>query len=242
MRKTILFLAVLFLAGNALGQSRRDPKSLTEGFYASIGVVDGPEFSSFVNYVNDFYRPLFSNNTDRLDKFGKAPIISLGYLLRLYPSFALDVGFSIYSLKTEAKIRNFNSPDPEAGIRHKLEYQVGIFSATVPVLFDFSPKQPVVPYVGIGVSIFAMRLDDIKEVSENGSIVIGSRDTGTNVGGHFETGLYAKISRKIWIDLQWKWHNGSGNLRAQEPGIQFEEFKIDQDLTQINAGVVYFFR
>ena len=239
MRKIIFFLTIFLLAGNAFGQERRGPKPLTEGFYGNIGVVNGPEFSSFVDYVNDYYGERYLNTSDQLDRFGKAPTMSLGYILRLYPSFALDVGFSIYNLRTKGEIINNNQTYPEYGVRHDLEYQVGVFSVTVPVLFDFSPKQPVVPYVGIGVSIYAMRLDDIKD---DGFRVVGSRDTGTAVGGQFETGFYTKISRKLWIDLKGKWHNGSGDLRAQEPGIQFDKFKIDQDLTQFSAGVVYFFR
>jgi len=84
-----------------------------------------------------------------------------------------------------------------------------------------------------------MRLDDIKD---NGFGSIGSRDTGTSVGGHFETGLYFKLTRKFWVDLKGKWYKGSGSLRAQEPDDLFDKFKIDQDITQISAGGVYFFR
>lgn len=239
MRNLTFFLTIFLFAGIGSAQERSGPRPLTEGFYANIGVVNGPEFASFVNYVNDYYGERFLNSTDRLDKMGNAATVNLGYLLRLYPSFALDVGFTIYNLETKGEIFNNNPAYPEFGVRHDLEYQVGIFSVTVPVLFDFSPKQPIVPYVGIGVSIYAMRLDDIKD---DGTFVTGSRDTGTAVGGHFESGLYVKITRKIWIDLKGKWYNGSGSLRAQEPDIFFDKFTIDQDLSHFSAGVVYYFR
>ena len=212
---------------------------MNEGFYANVGIVDGPDFSSFVDYVNDYYGDRYLNSTDRLDKFDKAATLSLGYLLRFYPGFALDVGFTIYNLETRGAITNYNPSYPESGIRHDLEYQVGVFSATIPVLLDFSPDQPLVPYAGIGFSIYAMRLDDIKD---DGIIVTGSRDTGTSVGGQFEAGIYLKLSRKIWIDFKGSWRNGSGSLRAQEPSIMFEKFTIDQDISQITLGGVYFFR
>ncbi|MEE9554239.1 MAG: hypothetical protein V3W18_08080 [candidate division Zixibacteria bacterium] len=240
MRNLTFLLTIFLFAGIASAQrGKHRSKPLTEGPYANIGVVSGPEFASFIDYVNNYYGERYLNTSDKMDKFDKAPTMSLGYIWRFYPNFALDVGFTIYSLKTRGEIINNNPSYMEYGIRHDLEYQVGVFSATIPVIFDFSPRQPVVPYVGIGISIFAMRLDDIKD---NGFIVSGSRDTGTAVGGHFETGLYVKVSQKIWIDLKGKWHNGSGSLRAQEPDIQFDKFTIDQDLAQFSAGVVYYFR
>jgi len=236
-----LFSLIFLLIANfaAAGERDRGERPLTEGFYLNIGMVQGPDFSSFFNYVNDTYSQQYLNDTERFKKFDKSAALGLGYLLRLYPSFALDIGFSVYSLKRKGQITNLNPSFPEAGIRHDLEYQVGIFSATIPVLLDFSPKQPIVPYAGIGFSIFAMRLDDIKD---DGFIVTGYSDNGTSVGGQFEAGMYVKVTKKIWIDFKGKWNTGTGYIRAQEPQDQYDKFKIEQDISQISVGGVYFFR
>lgn len=241
MRKISIFLLLILLCGTAVAQrEHRRGRPLTEGFYINVGVVNGPDFSSFIDYVNDFYGTRYLNTSERLDKFGRAPTFSLGYMLRLYPSFALDVGFTIYRLETKGQILNNNPAYPnEPGIRHDLEYQVGMFSVTVPVLLDFSVNQPVVPYAGIGVTIFAMRVDDIRD---NGFFTVGSRDTGTSVGGNFEAGVYIKATRKFWIDVKGKWHKGSGSIRAQEPAGYYDKFEIEQDITQFNGGIIYFFR
>lgn len=239
----VVFLAIL-CAATASAQRRerreRGERTLTEGFYVNLGAADGPTFASFIDYVNSYYGQRYFNTTDRLDKFGTSAAVSLGYLLRFYPSFALDVGFTIYSLKTKGQILNNNPAYPnEIGVRHDLEYQAGVFSATIPVLFDFSRHQPLVPYVGLGISIFAMRLDDIRD---DGYFVIAARDTGTGVGGQFEVGSYIKLSRKFWVDLKGRWFKGSGNIRAQEPAGLYDSYKMDQDITMLSGGLVYFFR
>jgi opacity protein-like surface antigen len=240
--KNLLIALLLFpLVNMSLGQERRDRiKPLTEGVYLDIGMANGPGFSEFFGFVNDFYGERYLNTSDRIDDFGNGATLGMGYMLRLYPNFALDVGFSIYRLESKGEIINNNPAYPqEIGVRHEVEYQVGIFSATLPVLLDFSPRQPIVPYVGIGVSIFAMRLDDVRD---DGYIVSGSRDTGTTVGGHFEAGAFLKLSRKIWIDVKGRWHNGSGHLRAQEPGGFFDKYRIEHDFNLASAGVIYYFR
>lgn len=239
-----LFLAVYLLAANiADGQGRYrtgQDRSHDEGIYFNIGVAGGPDFEDFFNYINETYGQAFLNTSDKLDKFGNAAVFSAGYLYRFHPYFALDVGFGIYRLQSRGEIRNFNPARSEPSLQHDLEYQVGLFSVTVPVLLEFSRRQPVVPYVGVGLSIFAMRLDDFRSDGLNPNDIY--RDTGTAVGGHFETGIYVKPFRRIWIDLRGRWHKGSGHLRAIEPAGFLTKFKIDQDFSMLTTGVVYFFR
>ncbi len=240
MKSPVLFLSFFFLVSSAAGQrgTARD-RVFTEGFYGNIGVVNGPDFADFFNHINDTYGEQFNNTVDKIDRFGSAPVMGAGYFYRFYPNFALDVGFSIYRLKSSGRIINYNPAEIQPGLQHELDYQVGIFSATIPVLLDFSVKQPVVPYVGIGISVFAMRLDDFVD---DGIIQDAYRDTGSSVGGHFEAGTLVRLTRKIWINIKGRWYKGSGNLRAFEPPNSLSKFKIEHDISQLSAGVVYYFR
>jgi len=239
--KSVVFVTVLIalLAVDAFGQRRTAyQRTHSEGFYINMGVANGPEFSEFFSYVNDYYQV---SDDQKLDRFDNGFDVGLGYLVRLYPNFALDVGFSIYRLKSSGRFPDGNSAIPEAYVDHDLDYQVGIFSASVPVLLDFDRRQPIVPYVGIGISIFSMRLDDIRF---DGNLYSSKRETNTSVGGHFETGLFFKLNKKIWIDFKARWHSGSAHLRTAEPRPPdiFGRFKIEQDLSQFTLGAVYFFR
>jgi hypothetical protein len=241
MRRIIAFSVFFFLTASAAAQQRpAEGRILTEGFYGSIGMVNGPDFADFFDYINETYSAQFNNTVDRIDEFGSTVTVGAGYLYRFYPNFALDVGFCIYQLKSSGEIVNNNYPiQGPPYLQHDLEYQVGLFSATIPVLLDFSVRQPVVPYVGIGISIFAMRLDDFVS---NGIIQDGYRDTGSSVGGHFEAGTFVRLTGKIWINLKGRWHKGSGYLRAFEPLDRLRRFKIEHDISQLSAGVVYYFR
>jgi|GEM_PF-5130682 len=244
--RIIIFTTILSVALACLsfGQKTSEYHRVhSEGFYVNFGVADGPDFADFFNYTNEFYQARFQNTSEELDRFGKGFNMGLGYIVRLYPNFALDVGFSIYRLKSSGRIVNLNTQSfPEDYIDHELEYQVGIFSATIPVLLDFDPRQPAVPYAGIGISIFSMRLDDIRDDGYNPAEIL--RETNTSVGGHFETGLFVKISKRIWIDFKARWHSGSAELRALEPPppADFGKYRVQQDLSQITLGGIYYFR
>ncbi len=241
MKSLVLFLSFFFLVSSAAGQRETaGDRVFTEGFYGNIGVVNGPDFADFFDYINDRYGQRFNNTVDKIDHFGSAAIVGAGYLYRFYPNFALDVGFSIYRLKSSGRIINNNYPaESPPYLQHELEYQVGIFSATIPVLLDFSSKQPVVPYVGIGISVFAMRLDDYVH---NGIIQDAYRDTGSSIGGHFEAGTLVRVTPKIWINLKGRWYKGSGHLRAFDLPRFLGKFKIEHDISQLTAGVIYYFR
>jgi hypothetical protein len=93
--------------------------------------------------------------------------------------------------------------------------------------------------VGIGVSVFAMRLDNF---IDNSIIQDAYRDTGSSVGGHFEAGILVRVSPKIWINLKGRWYKGSGHLRAFEPPGLLSKFKMEHDFSQLSAGVIYYFR
>lgn len=245
--KKLIAITMLFLflfSSVSFGQRRvRDRSVMNEGFYINMGVAVRPDFSDFFDSTNSYYQTRFLNQDEKLDRFGSGFNFGIGYLVRLYPNFALDVGFSIYRLKSAGRITNRNLPPVQFPyVDHDLEYQVGIFSATIPVLLDFDPRQPAVPYFGIGISIFSMRLDDFRDDGVNIPDIL--RETNTSVGGHFEAGLFIKIKKKIWIDIKGRWHSGSAKLRAAEPAppADYGSFKVKQDVTQFTLGVVYYFR
>lgn len=239
---TAVLVAILAVTSHGQGKSLYQ-RTHSEGFYLNLGMARGPDFSDFFNYTNEYYQSRFANTGQELDRFDKGFNVGLGYLVRLYPNFALDVGFSIYRLKSAGRIENNNvGPSaPELYVDHDLDYQVGIFSASIPVLLDFAARQPLVPYAGIGISIFSMRLDDIRY---DGSIYASKRETNAAVGGHFEAGMFFKLNRKIWIDFKARWYSGSAHLRTAEPRDSdiFGNFKIEQDLSQFTLGAVYYFR
>jgi opacity protein-like surface antigen len=240
--KLTAVLILLFTLSSSAQRGDGYRRMHSEGFYINLGVANGPDFADFFNYINEFYQDRFQNTNEELDRFDKGLDFGLGYIVRFYPNFALDVGFSIYRLESSGRINNQNPSFPESYINHELEYQVAIFSATVPVFLDFDPRQPVVPYAGLGISIYSMRIDDYRDDGVNFPVAL--RETNTSVGGHFQAGLFIKISKKLWIDFKARWHSGSANLRTAEPlpPEALGKFKIKHDMAQLTLGGVYYFR
>jgi opacity protein-like surface antigen len=236
MKKLFVISMVLLLLVPAYGQRRYEKRGpRTDGFYVLLGAANGPTFSEFFDYLENTYQ-----TSEGPKKFGSNIAVSIGYLNRLHRNFAIDVGFSVYSLNTKGGFANGNSAIPESRIVHELDYQSAIFTGTMPIIFEFQPKQPIVPYVGIGVSIFAMRLDDYRDATAGGIVNHEAlRDTRTAVGGHFEAGVYYKYSPRIWLDLRGRWHGGNGHLATLEKNIQ--DFSIKQNVSQYSIGVDYFF-
>jgi len=233
----ILFLAQASIpAAHAQREERRE-RHRSDGFYISLGTAVGPTFNDFFDYINDRYQP-----SKPVGEFGSNIDFSVGYISRFHRNFALDAGFSLYGLKRKGEFINQNSALPESSISHELEYQAAIFTGTLPIYLEFSSAQPVVPYVGMGVSIFSMRLDDFRDATYPGQGILSeaTRDTRTAVGAHFEAGLAVKLNRRFWIDLRGRWHTGQGHLATLEN--EFRDFSIRQYVSQYTLGVDYFFR
>jgi opacity protein-like surface antigen len=236
MKKILVFGFVLLLLAPAYGQRRYEKRGpRTDGFYILLGAANGPKFSEFYDYMDDTYM-----NPGKLKEFGSNVAVSIGYLNRFRRNFAVDVGFSVYNLNSKGGIDNNNDAYSVTRVVHELDYQCAIFSGTLPIMFEFQPKQPIVPYVGIGISIFAMRLDDYRDVYDGGTVYRDAlRDTRTAVGGHFEAGVCYKFSQRIWLDLKGRWHGGNGHLATLENDLQ--DFAVKQNVSQYSIGVDYFF-
>ncbi len=238
--KKLSIIIMLALTPSLFAQdrdSREERRSrFSEGFYVLVGATSGPSFSEFFDYINTTFQP-----PNKPKEFGSNVSVSLGYISRFHKNFAADIGFSIYGLDTEFDFPNPNSTIPESRISHELDYQSAIFTGTIPILFEFSPRQPVIPYVGIGLSVFSMRLDHYRDVSDGTGITsFALRDTRTAVGGHFEAGIAYKITPRLWLDLRGRWHNGTGHIATLERN--FADFSIKQNISQYHAGINYYFR
>jgi hypothetical protein len=244
MRRFLLALLVLGFISSVHAQGRGGAEHYrSDGFYIMLGAADGPSFSSFFNYIDDTYRV---RPNERLKDFGSNVAFQLGYISRFHRNFALDVGISVYGLKSKGAFTNNDSLIAVGRISHDLQYQVGIFTVTIPIIFEFMPRQKIIPYVGIGISIFAERLDDFRDAALNSGTIRSDafRDTRTSVGGHFEAGVGYKINQRIWLDLRGRWHGGSGHLSTLEANSANDliEFAINQSVSQYMLGVDYYFR
>jgi len=230
----LLCTALPVSAQNRSAHSLMEDGYLSNGFYIQMGYISGPSFSSLFDYFRTAYRPV-----NDIKDFGGNVAMNIGYLSRFHRNFALDVGFSIYGMNKEFQVIDTAGSGSDIAIRHELNYQSAVFTGTLPVILEFSPKQPVVPYFGIGISLFSLRLDHYR-----GSEAL--RDTRTAVGGHFGGGVAYKITRKLWLDLRARWHAGSSKLLTLEddpntPGYNYYEFDIKQNLSQFSVGIDYFF-
>ena len=245
MKKLLSILLVFGLASSVHAQGRGGAGHYrSDGFYVLLGAAHGPSFSSFFNYINNLYQV---QPHERLKDFSSNVAIELGYISRFHRNFAIDIGISVYGLKSKGTFTNNNNDSLIAAnrISHDLQYQVGIFTATIPLIFEFMPRQKIIPYVGIGVSIFAERLDDFRDYATNSGTLISEafRDTRTSVGSHFEAGVGYKINQRIWLDLRGRWHGGSGHLSTLEANSNgLIDFAINQSVSQYMLGVDYFFR
>jgi opacity protein-like surface antigen len=237
MKKILIIVLALLTAAPAFGQRRYDRRGpRTDGFYFMLGSTSGPNFSDFYNYMDDTY-----GDPGRFKEFGSNISLNIGYLNRIRRNFAVDVGFSVYSLNSKGTVTdNFAIVNPQPRIAHELDYQCAIFTGTMPIIFEFQPRQSIVPYVGVGISIFAMRLDDYRDYTQGTSTVSeAQRDTRTSVGGHFEAGICYKITSRIWLDLRGRWHGGGGHIATLEN--DWKDFSIKQNISQYSIGVDYFF-
>jgi opacity protein-like surface antigen len=229
MKKVMAILLAVAMAVPSLAQRRHAGRQYgSEGVYLFVGGTFGPSFSDFVDYVNSVDYPV-----KRLENFGGNASLAMGYISRFHRNFGIDVGVSFYGLNSKGVFSDPNGTIPEAQLNRRLEYKAAIFTGTLPIYFEFGPPQPVVPYVGVGISIFSMTLDDY----------FGNyawRDTRTAVGAHFQAGLGVKLTSRFWIDLRGRWHAGSGHLSTLEDN--FRDFAINQNIAQYALGFDVFFR
>jgi opacity protein-like surface antigen len=221
-------LLVVVMSVPSVAQRRRSSRQYaSEGVYLLVGGTIGPSFSDFVDYVNSVYYPV-----KRLKNFGGNATLAIGYVSRFHRNFGIDVGVSFYGLKSKGVFIDPNSTIPEAQVNRELDYKAAVFTGTLPVYLEFGPPQRVVPYIGVGISIFSMTLDDY----------FGNyawRDTRTAVGGHFQAGLGFKLTSRFWLDLRGRWHGGNGHLATLEEN--FRDFAVKQSIAQYTLGVDYFF-
>ena len=124
--------------------------------------------------------------------------------------------------------------DTSFQIPHELELNIVAISASVPVIFQFSKNQKIVPFIAAGVSIYPMRLDH--------AVDYWIRHTKTALAGNFGVGLDTKIMSKTWVTFRGDWTYGKVNMPVSQVIGGPDHFELDLNTTQIHAGIMHTFR
>lgn len=196
-------------------------------FFVMGGVLHGPKFDEFTDWANQYYTQLGA--TEKIKDFGNTFGFSIGLRTRFAYHFALEVDFSTSTKTTK---RGFTTAD--GIIIQELELNVAEISASVPVIFQFSDRQRVVPFLAAGVAVFPIRLDQ--------RIDFWERHTKTALAGNFSAGIDTKISGRLWATLRGDWTYGKTDLDVAHPINGPDHFELNLNTTQIQAGIMYAFQ
>jgi hypothetical protein len=232
----LIILIIALLASPAWPQNRnafKQPGAYDESsFFILLGYLQGPHFDEFVDWANEFYSENF-NSTDSIGDFKGTVDFSLGLRVRFSRHFALEVDF-MTATKRISEI--FNGYDSTAArhFAHDLELNVVAVSASVPVIFQFSQNQRIVPFIAGGISIFPMRLDH--------SVDYFIRHTKTALAANFGIGLDTKIMPKTWITLRGDWTYGKTNMPVSQVIGGPDHFEMDLNTAQFHIGIMHTFR
>ena len=232
--KLVLILSVIILTClPAYGQIFTAPDYYEHNlFFMTGGAMIGPKFDSFVNWANQFYPDQFGS-PERISDFGNTFDFSVGMRTRFAYHFAFEIDFSTSLKKTR---KSFDVGGGQV-ISQELELNTAIVTASVPVIFQFTNRQPIVPFVAAGVSIFPIRLDHY--ISTLG----WRRYTKTALGANFSVGIDSKIRGRFWLTARGDWTYGNTNMEVTQgfPG-EPDHFSLDLNTTTIQAGVMYAFQ
>lgn len=201
-------------------------------FFMLGGVMHGPKFDTFVDWANQYYDNRFGS-PEKISDFGNTFDFSIGMRTRFAYHFAFEIDFST-SLK---KTRKSFSVDSGQVITQELELNTAIVTGSVPLIFQFSNHQPVIPFVAAGVSVFPIRLDH--HISQIG----WRRYTKTALAANFSVGLDAKIAGRFWVTARGDWTYGKTNLDVTQTDVtQPDHFSLDLNTTQFQGGIMYAFQ
>jgi len=232
----LIILIIVMMISPAWSQNRnafRQPGTYDESsFFILLGYLQGPHFEEFADWANEFYSENY-NSTDSIGDFKGTVDFSLGLRVRFSRHFALEVDF-LTATKRISKIFNGYDSTTVYQIPHELELNVVAISASVPVIFQFSQNQRIVPFLAAGISIFPMRLDH--------TIVYTLRHTKTALAGNFGIGLDTKIMPKTWVTLRGDWTYGKTNMPVSQATGGPDHFELDLNTTQFHIGVLHTFR
>lgn len=204
--------------GGMYGESFYYEKS---AFFIGIGYLNGPSFDDYVNWANQAYADQLGA-TETMDDFGGSICFSIGLRSRFSRYFGFEVDFMSSSKSTEKAYSN-NVDVGGGSVPVELDLNVGAISFSVPIIFHFSDRQPVVPFVAAGATVFPLRLDH--------RIGYGLRHTKTAFAGNFAAGLDIKVIPRWWITARADWTFGKTNMPISTTNRPLSDDKYELDLT-----------
>jgi hypothetical protein len=200
-----------------------------QSVFILAGYAKGPHFAKFVDWANAHYANEFGS-TDRMKDFGGALNFAAGLRQRFSSYFGLEFDFSFHSTNIKKQFDGFDSGVPFSQLQN-LNLDVNQITVSPLILFDFYDKQPIVPFVAAGVSIFSMRLDH--------AIDYYVRHTKVALASNFSVGVETKITGKLWGDFRGDWTIGSADMPVSQLNGQPESFNMSLNTAQIHFGVLY---
>ena len=236
MKKIIWLAAILFVLSvylPAFAQSRygfRQPRQYdTRSAYLLLGYAWGPHFSDFIDWANNYYASNF-NSTDRISDFDGGLSMTIGLRNRFSPNFALEFDFAIHSVGTK---KTFLGQGPAAGFQEtqNLDLNIAAFTISPMILFEFSEKQLVVPFVSAGVTIYSLRLDHV--------IDYGTINTKVAPASNFSAGLETRLGRKLWGDIRGDWTIGRASMPVSYINNEPDRFDLSLNTVQFHLGIIY---
>lgn len=196
-------------------------------FFITVGWLNGPSFKDYVDWANQAYAETFGS-TEIMDDFGGSFCLTLGLRSRFSRYFAFEVDFMTSSKSTNQSF--FNGDDSYIPI--EMDMTVGAISFSLPVIFQFSARQTVVPFVAAGATVFPLRLDH--------RIGYSIRHTKTALAGNFAAGLEYQIVPRWWITARADWTFGKANMpvsQVYEP-LSDDNYELDLTTTCFHIGVM----
>jgi hypothetical protein len=232
-KRFIIICLIAALTPAAFGQLSRGYKKSRnydeQSFFILAGYCQGPHFSKFVDWANAHYADEFGS-TDRMKDFGGALDFAVGIRQRFSSYFGLEFDFSFHSSTIKKQFNGYDGGTPFSQTQH-LDLDVNQITVSPLILFDFSEKQPIVPFVAAGVSIFSMRLDH--------AIDYYVRHTKVALASNFSVGAETRITGKLWGDIRGDWTIGSADMPVSQIYGQPENFNMNLNTAQIHFGIIY---
>jgi len=234
----VVTLGILCIFGSASGQgSYSEPfKYDRSSFFVMVGYLDGPNFSDYVDWANQYYADTYGS-TDKMHDFKSTFCFSVGLRTRFSQYFAFEVDF-LTSAKKSKEV--FYSADGNYNYPITLDLNVGAITASVPILFQFSRNQRVVPFIAAGATVFPFGLDHTASTT---SYIYTDRLTKTALAFNFSLGAETKISRKMWLTARIDRTLGKASMPVNQMiSSEPDNFDIDLSTTQIQCGIMYSFQ
>ncbi|MCP4582023.1 MAG: hypothetical protein GY839_10415 [candidate division Zixibacteria bacterium] len=234
MVNMLVLLAIMMIPTGSMAQTGYNQPMMynSSSFFITIGYLDGPHFEEFVNWANQFYEEAYGS-PEKIGDFKETAAATLGLRVRFTRHFAFEIDFMTASKKIS---KAFSIVGTTARVEQRLDLTVAAINASVPIMFQFSPRQTIVPFVAAGISIFPLRLDHQVDV-----FII--RQTKTAIAGNFAVGIDTPLYQKLRATLRADWTYGKASMPVTQTFFnEPDHFDIDLNTMSIQGGILYTFR